>query len=271
MAGAEEKTLPLPVSGKVLVVDDNAMARDTLAHVLTGLGLVPLVAESCASALEMVRGTQGICLVMVDGEMLGGEFALVEELFAAGLDDTTPLIMMENALDSGAAGIRSERIRRRLTKPVTTTRLSWALSEVFERQERERGGVSAEAGYDMLQGKHALVVDDNEFNVEVISELLFQVGIEVSACSSGQAALDKLDAGLKVDVVLMDVEMPEMNGYETTRRIRANLGLDDVPIIALTANVFREIQDKCLASGMNDCLTKPVDTKMLYKKLVEWT
>ena len=271
MAGAEEKTLPLPVSGKVLVVDDNAMARDTLVHVLTGLGLVPLVVESCASALEMVSGTQGICLVMVDGEMLGGEFALVEELFAAGLDDTTPLIMMENALDSGAAGIRSERIRRRLTKPVTATRLSWALSEVFERQERERGGVSAEAGYDMLQGKHALVVDDNEFNVEVISELLFQVGIDVFACSSGLAALEKLGAGLKVDVVLMDVEMPEMNGYETTRRIRAELGLTGVPVIALTANVFREIQDKCLASGMNDCLTKPVDTKMLYKKLVEWT
>ena len=123
----------------------------------------------------------------------------------------------------------------------------------------------------MLQGKRVLVVDDNEFNVEVISELLFHVGIEVSACSSGQEALDRLGGGLAVDVVLMDVEMPEMNGYETTRRIRANLGLVDVPVIALTANVFREIRDKCLASGMNDCLTKPVDTRMLYRKLTEWT
>ena len=266
-----ERILPLPASGKVLVIDDNAMARDALADVLTGLGLVPLVVGSCASALEKARSTQGICLVMVDGEMLDGDFALVEELFAAGLDAETPLIMMEHALDSKAAGIASERIRRRITKPVTTTRLAGALLEVFAPQEKEREGVPAEARYDMLQGKHALVVDDNEFNVEVISELLFHVGIEVFACSSGLAALEKLGAGLKVDVVLMDVEMPEMNGYETTRRIRAELGLTGVPVIALTANVFREIQDKCLASGMNDCLTKPVDTKMLYKKLVEWT
>jgi hypothetical protein len=269
--GAEEKILPLPASGKVLVVDDNALARDTLADILTGLGLEPLVVDSCTSALEMVRGTQGISLVMVDGEMLRGDFSLVEGLYAAGLAAGVPLIMMENALDSTAAGIVSERIGRRITKPITATRLLEALREIFEPQEKEREGLPAEVHFDMLQGKHALVVDDNEFNVEVISELLFQVGIEVSACSSGSAALEKLGRGLKVDVVLMDVEMPEMNGYETTRRIRGELGLTGVPVIALTANVFREIQGKCLASGMNDCLTKPVDTRMLYRKLVEWT
>ena len=271
MVRSQEKSLPLPVNGKALVIDKNAMARDALADILTELGLIPLVVGSCASALEKVRRTQGICLVMVDGEMLDGDFSLVEGLFAAGLAAETPLIMMENALDSKAAGIASERIRRRITKPVTTTRLAGALLEVFAPQEKEREGVPAEARYDMLQGKHALVVDDNEFNVEVISELLFHVGIEVFACSSGQEALEKLGGGLKVDVVLMDVEMPEMNGYEATRRIRGELGLNDVPVIALTANVFREIQDKCLSSGMNDCLTKPVDTGILYKKLVEWT
>ena len=271
MAEPVARTLPLPASGKVLVVDDNAMARDVLADVLTGLGLVPLVVGSCASALGMVRRMTGICLVMVDGEMLEGDFALVEGLFAAGLAAETPLIMMENALDSTAAGIVSERIKRRITKPVTTTRLLGALLEIFEPKEQVRETLPAEAHFDMLQGKHALVVDDNEFNVEVISELLSQAGVEVFACSSGSAALEKLGRGLKVDVVLMDVEMPEMNGYETTRRIRGELGLNDVPVIALTANAFREIQGRCLASGMNDCLTKPVDTKMLYRKLVEWT
>jgi signal transduction histidine kinase/CheY-like chemotaxis protein len=267
----EDKSLPLPVDAKALIIDDNAMARDALADILTRLGFIPLVVGSCASASDMVRRTQGVSLVIVDGEMLDGDFSLMEGLFSGGLAAETPLIMMENALDSGAAGIASERIRRRLTKPVTSTRLLGALLEIFEPQEEEREGFPAEAHFDLLQGKHVLVVDDNEFNVEVISELLYHVGIEVSACSSGQAALEKLEGGLKVDVVLMDVEMPEMNGYETTRRIRANLGLTGVPVIALTANVFREIQGKCLASGMNDCLTKPVDTKMLYKKLAEWT
>jgi signal transduction histidine kinase/CheY-like chemotaxis protein len=268
---AEEKPLSLPVSGKALVVDDNAMARDALAEILTGLGLDPLVVGSCASAQGMVRRMPEICLVIVDGEMLRGDFSLVEGLYAAGLAAGVPLIMMENALDSTAAGIVAERIRRRITKPITATRLREALLEIFKPQEKEREGLPAEDHFDKLQGKHALVVDDNEFNVEVIGELLSQAGVEVSACSSGQEALDKLGAGLKVDVVLMDVEMPDMNGYETTRRIRGELGLVGVPVIALTANAFREIQGKCLASGMNDCLTKPVDTKMLYKKLVEWT
>ncbi len=271
LAVPEKKSLPLPANGKALVIDDNAMAREALTDVLMQLGLVPLVVGSCASAQGMVRRMQGICLVMVDGEMLHGDFALVEQLFAGGLAAETPLVMMENALDSEAAGIVSERISRRITKPVTVTRLFGALLEVFEPQAGEQEGLPAENHFDMLQGRHALVVDDNEFNVEVIGELLSQAGVEVVACYSGAAALEKLGRGLKVDVVLMDVEMPEMNGYETTRRIRGELGLVDLPVIALTANAFREIQGKCLASGMNDCLTKPVDTKMLYKKLVEWT
>lgn len=104
----------------------------------------------------------------------------------------------------------------------------------------------------MLQGKHALVVDDNEFNVKSSSELLFQVGIDVFACSSGLAALEKLGAGLKVDVVLMDVEMPEMNGYETTRRIPGRAGPDGCARHRADSQRVPGIQDKCLASGMND-------------------
>jgi Signal transduction histidine kinase len=127
-----------PPAARSWSVDDNAMARDVLADVLTGLGLVPLVVGSCASALGMVRRMTGICLVMVDGEMLEGDFALVEGLFAAGLAAETPLIMMENALDSTAAGIVSERIKRRITKPVTTTRLLGALLEIFEPKEQVR-------------------------------------------------------------------------------------------------------------------------------------
>ena len=269
-AGSREKSLPLPEKGKALVIDDNVMAREILADILKGFGLVPLVVGSFASGQGMVRRMSGICLVMLDGEMLEGDFALAERLFAAGLPPATPVVMMENALDSRAAGIVSERISRRITKPITPTRLAQALLEVFQPQGVESEG-APEVHFDMLQGKHALVVDDNEFNVEVISELLFQVGMEATGCSSGQAALDRLGGGLKVDVVLMDVEMPEMNGYETTRKIRTELGRDDVPVIALTANAFLEIRDKCLESGMNDCLTKPVDTKMMYKKLVEWT
>ena len=268
-----QRSLPpaLAAHDQVLVIDDNAKARETLADALRQLDLVPLVVESCASALETVRGAPGIRMVIVDGEMLENGFADLEPLYENGLAPQTPLVMMEVALNSRAASITSERIRRRLTKPVTSTRLLGALLEIFEPREKERESVPAAAHFDMLQGKHALVVDDNEFNVEVISELLYHVGMDVSACSSGQEALDMLGGGLAVDVVLMDVEMPDLNGYETTRRIRANLGLTGVPVIALTANAFREIQGKCLASGMNDCLTKPVDTKMLYRKLAEWT
>lgn len=121
----------------------------------------------------------------------------------------------------------------------------------------------------LLQGARVLVVDDNALNLTVAAELLQAVGAEVLLADEGDKAL-KLLAHSPVDCVLMDVQMPGMDGLETTRRIRTTLGLTRLPVVAMTANARREDQTECLTAGMDDFLTKPVVPAALYATVARW-
>ena len=120
-----------------------------------------------------------------------------------------------------------------------------------------------------LRGARVLVVDDNALNLTVAAELLQAVGAEVLLAHDGGMALDLLSR-TSVDCVLMDMQMPGMDGMETTRRIRTTLGLTRLPVVAMTANARREDQAECLATGMDDFLTKPVVPAALYATVARW-
>lgn len=120
------------------------------------------------------------------------------------------------------------------------------------------------------KGKRVLVVDDDEFNRDVLSAILSMAGVDVTTASDGPSALTTLAAGLAFDAVLMDVQMPGMDGYETTRRVRGNREWADLPVLAVTANVESGVREKCFEAGMNDFLTKPVDTPALFEALSRW-
>ncbi|MCW9025422.1 MAG: ATP-binding protein [Gammaproteobacteria bacterium] len=120
-----------------------------------------------------------------------------------------------------------------------------------------------------LQGATILLVDDNELNQELVRTLLDVIGVTVETASNGQEALDLLSKH-NFDGVLMDCQMPVMDGYEATRQIRKNEIFRDLPIIALTANVMKDDIDKCLASGMNDHITKPFDIDVMYTTMAKW-
>ena len=124
---------------------------------------------------------------------------------------------------------------------------------------------------DILVGLRTLVVDDNSFNLEVVEPVLAMIGIEVATARSGPEALAFLESDHEVDVVLMDMQMPEMDGCETTRRIRAIPRLRSLPVLALTANEDPTAREQCLACGMNDFLSKPLDTPALIKALARWS
>lgn len=109
--------------------------------------------------------------------------------------------------------------------------------------------------------RRALVVEDNEINQRVVGALLRRMGYEVIAVENGQLALDRFREGCRPDVVLMDLQMPVMDGYEATRQMRAweaSQGWARTPIIAVTANAFDEFRERCLEVGMDDFLTKPL-------------
>jgi two-component system sensor histidine kinase/response regulator len=125
-------------------------------------------------------------------------------------------------------------------------------------------------GFADLTGLHVLLVEDNEFNQQLATALLNRVGIEVSLACDGVEAVQAAQAG-RFDAVLMDMHMPRMEGMEATRQIRKNPALGDLPIIAMTANAMHGDRKQCLAAGMNDYVTKPIQVDVLYATLARWT
>jgi signal transduction histidine kinase/CheY-like chemotaxis protein len=121
-----------------------------------------------------------------------------------------------------------------------------------------------------LKGARILVVEDNEFNQQVIAELLEQAGVTVALAGTGQEALRQLSGESAFDAVLMDVQMPDMDGYEATRAIRGMKGLEHLVVIAITANATSEDRARCIEAGMTDFQPKPIDPQALYRTLARW-
>ena len=121
-----------------------------------------------------------------------------------------------------------------------------------------------------LHGSRILLVEDNEINMELVMELLSLQGVEVKSAYDGQDALNILDTDKEFDLILMDCQMPVLDGYSTTKKIRRDMRLKDMPVIALTANVMKGDREKALDIGMNDFIAKPVDPEQLFHTVARW-
>jgi len=159
-------------------------------------------------------------------------------------------------------------------KPVSASLLLDTINRVFA-EPGTRLGEPANAAVrnsvvpPTLAGAHILVVEDNELNQEVASALLQSGGMSADIAPNGQVAVDKVRSG-DYDAVLMDMQMPVMDGLAATKAIRALPGRAKLPIIAMTANVLPEDREQCRTAGMNDHLAKPLDREKLWQTLVHW-
>jgi len=122
----------------------------------------------------------------------------------------------------------------------------------------------------VFSGKHILVVDDNSRNAFALSRLLNDRNLRVTIARSGEKALEMLDAIPDIDLVLMDIMMPKMDGYETMQKIRAQQKFKNLPILALTAKAMKGDLEKCISAGANDYLSKPIDADRLFSMLRVW-
>ncbi|BCS54219.1 response regulator [Geobacter sp. SVR] len=281
---------PVELQGaRVLVVDDNESAREILKSYLTCMSFRVTTVASGAEALQELRrvayaaeGDGGYRLVFMDWRMPGmdGVEATIRIKSDPRLLDPPTVIMV-------TAFGREELIRRAedagidgfLIKPVNQSVLFDTISDLFygapHRSQRDPAGsrFPGEAPDSTgLAGKRILLVEDNPINMQVGQEILEAMGIIVVTAVNGREAVEMIGSDpSRFAAVLMDIQMPVMDGYEATSRIRKEAGGQNLPIIAMTAHAMREERERCLAAGMNDHLSKPIDVDRVTEALLRWT
>jgi signal transduction histidine kinase/DNA-binding response OmpR family regulator/HPt (histidine-containing phosphotransfer) domain-containing protein len=264
-----------------LVVDDNAASREILQQMLESFGIETAVAcsgpEAIAELEAASRSGEPYRLVLMDWKMPGMNG--VETMRNIRRDDDlaeTPTIIMVSAYsrDEALHDAESTQPEDFLIKPVSPSTLLNSLNrqfsdEVRSKVRREAQDLGDSEVIEKLRGARVLLVEDHELNQELAMEILWDAGMEVTLATNGQEALDTL-AREPFDGVLMDIQMPVMDGYTAAREIRKQARFADLPVIAVTANAMAGDREKALEAGMNDHIAKPVDLEEALKVMARW-
>ena len=265
---------------KVLVVDDNATSRNIFKDMLASFSFeVTLAAsgEEGLSELENAPADRPFKLVIMDWMMSGldGIETARRIKYHRSLGDI-PAIIMATAYGREEVMRQAEKtgLEGFLIKPINASVLFDTIIQAFSREsseDRDDGRLTADAeqGIERLAGARVLLVEDNVINQQVAKEILEGAGIAVSLADNGRQGVEAAARG-DFDAILMDIQMPVMDGYAATREIRQNPRFRDLPIIAMTAHAMSGDADKSLAAGMNDHVTKPIDPAQLFAALQRW-
>ena len=257
----------------VLIVDDDEVLLETATETLESLGLKAEQASSGLEALGMIKHRheigKGYDIVIVDLKMPDIDGVETIRRIRSEIDNNTPILLIsayewadieKKAKEAGANGF--------LSKPLFRSTLYDKINDILGREAKS---IEPESDYSDLEGLNILITEDNDINWEIISTLLSMYGITTERAENGRVCLDKMKQAEKgkYTLIFMDIQMPEMNGLDATRAIRA---LDDswasnIPIIAMTADAFSENVTECLNAGMNGHIAKPIDIKVVIKEI----
>ena len=257
----------------VLIVDDDPILLETAADTLKSLGVTADCAESASKALEMIthrhETEQDYRIVILDWKMPDIDGIEMTRRIRSTVSPDIPILLI-SAYDrtdiEGAA--KKAGANAFISKPLFRSTLYDTINDVLG-----TGAKSAEPenDYSDLQGMNILIAEDFDVNWEVISALLGMYGINTERAENGRICVEKIKSAAEgsYDLIFMDIQMPEMNGLDATKNIRA---LDDpwassIPIIAMTADAFSENVTECLNAGMNGHISKPVDIKLVIKEI----
>jgi PAS domain S-box-containing protein len=272
---------PVMAFQNVLIADDHPVAREMLAATVRSLGWNPEVVSSGEEAVKRViaraQNNKLPDLLLLDWRMPGMDGLTAGQQIKKALGDipNAPLIVMATAHDRDAL-VRepgSNVADAILNKPVTASALYNVVSEAkrHQHEDLEPASTTSVANDRRLHRLRVLVVDDSEINRDMACRILESEGAIVHLADDGKTALEWLSNNPdRIDVVLMDIQMPLMDGYDATRRIRDTLGLASLPIIALTAGAFKNQQTAALAAGMNGFISKPFDVDDLIGHLQQY-
>ncbi len=266
---------------KVLVVDDNSTARGIFQEMLESFSFDVTLAASGQeglTALETASENQPFELVIMDWQMPGMDGIEASRRIKnhRGLSKIPAIVMataygreevMQQVEEAGLEGF--------LIKPVSASMLFDAIMQAFGEARPETSRFAQRKDQEAMaleniQGARVLLVEDNEINQQVAQEILEGAGLVVAIANNGREAVERVQSS-EFEAVLMDVQMPVMDGYTATRKIR-NLESEirNVPVIAMTAHAMAGDEDKSLKAGMNDHVTKPIDPDQLFAALQKW-
>jgi CheY-like chemotaxis protein len=259
---------------KVLAVDDNITALELLKDSLSKLGVKSIVTVSSGEeAVVYLKNSEPKPeLIIVDWKMPGldGIQTIRRMNDESGLNKSTIVIMItaynRDEILGAAKGLG---VRKVLNKPLTESAVHDCLMDLFARPKRRaaRAKTSNEA-IKSIQGASILLVEDNEVNQLVASKILGNAGFKVTIASDGSKAVDIVQKE-SFDLVLMDIQMPVMDGLSATRAIR-EMGFAELPIVAMTAHAMSSDREVSLQAGMNDHVNKPINVTELFQALAKW-
>lgn len=271
---AVKGAIPEPKGAKILVVDDDLYLLGYLKEILERNGFVvdicPLPSDGIALLRDRAQQGRAFDLVIIDLLFPDQDgISATKTIRNDPLIAKVPILML-----TGFGGdLQEDRANQAganafLHKPVKSTLLLEAIEDILHTAgppPKVDAGLGAEGNDKALQGRRILLVEDVLFNQILAQELLNGAGAFVAVASNGKEALEMIDLGF--DAVLMDVQMPVMNGYEATRIIRQNPKYADLPIIAMTAHAMSSDREKCFDAGMNDYLSKPFEFEDVFRIL----
>jgi len=265
---------------RVLVVDDHETARQVIHNLLTQMGFEVVQAPGGQAGLDSIReaaaAQRPFELVFLDWRMPGmNGIACARAIQALNLAAPPQLVMVtafgreEVLREIEAAGLRNV-----LLKPINASLLFDMTARVLGPPGHVEPGQEVVAHSQARQvaqiaGARILLVEDNELNQEVGAGLLGEVGLEVEIAGNGQIALEMISQG-NYDLILMDMQMPVMDGLSATRILRADPRYKDLPIVAMTANAMQQDQDRCEEAGMDGYVAKPIEPEDLFRALLQW-
>ncbi|MBV9267518.1 MAG: response regulator [Acidobacteriaceae bacterium] len=257
---------------RLLIATNNSPLYEEIKTVVGGTDIEFLHASSGTEALQVITSEylDGIVLDWVLSEIVGTEFI---ELVQSRLAPLVPPFVIFGSRKLGALQAaelhrlsRSSAVRyaSSLERLLDETMLLLHRSEESLSDHQKQVLASTRQTDPMLAGRKVLVIDDDLRNIFALTSILEQRQVEVLHAENGRSGIEVLERNPDVDIVLMDIMMPEMDGYETTRAIRQKREFETLPIIALTAKAMKGDREKCLQAGASDYVTKPVDLDHLF-------
>ncbi|WP_341206143.1 response regulator [uncultured Psychrosphaera sp.] len=262
-----------------IIVDDDPVARDYLANIVKGFGCNVTTFETGEDSLvfykQSLASNFAIHLIFMDWRLPGEDGLTIAKEMSALCSEKKPVIIMETAY--GREIMREEgfsgSINKLLIKPITPSDVFDAVNEqlsIANNQHLPKTQSTIELDELILDGIHVLIVDDNRINQTVCGKILSKLGATFEVADNGAIAIQVLESQHNAfNVVLMDMQMPVLDGVEATKILRTKAMFKDLPIIALTANVSKEDIDICNAAGMNDYASKPIEADKLAKLILQ--